>query len=348
MLGNLITSNSLIFLVTIQILLYCVFIKFKNTFIVDPHLGVQNTSYMPSPRIGGVLIIINIYLATLFLNIKPIFADLNIILFLIIIGVISVKEDIFGNVNPYIRLLSILICSFLFAIEYKYNLIFELELINQIFQNNYLYIIIITLSLTAFPNGLNIIDGMNGLVCLSLICIVSSLLIISQDNINNTNNILSILLIFLFVFLIFNFPKGYIFFGDSGCYLIGWALGIFIIDMYANNVELSIWNIILICSYPSFEVIFSYFRKIFEGKSPFQPDKKHIHLKTYYFLKERYINDLEKKNYIVTIILLPLWAFPTLFTYLIYIGFLTPKIFLLIQILIYTSYYLLIPETKKT
>ena len=118
--------------------------------------------------------------------------------------------------------------------------------------------------------------------------------------------------------------------------------------MYANNVELSIWNIILICSYPSFEVIFSYFRKIFEGKSPFQPDKKHIHLKTYYFLKERYIIDLEKKNYIVTIILLPLWAFPTLFTYLIYIGFLTPKIFLLIQILIYTSYYFIIPETKKT
>ncbi len=347
MLGNLIIFKELIFFLFIQIFIYLLAIKYKSKIIIDPHLGVQNTNFNQSPRIGGIVLVFGLFVAILFFNIKSIFYDFKLITYTFIISMISLKEDIFGNVKASIRFLSLLIFSLLFAFEYKYELTFDNDLMNIIFQYDFLYILIITLSLTAFPNGLNIIDGMNGLLGFTLICILASILMISEIGIIDENKkILIILLSFLIIFLLFNFPKGYIFFGDSGCYLIGLIIGILIIDMYAANNRLSIWNLILICSYPSIEVIFSYFRKLFEKKSPFKPDGKHIHLKMYYFLKIRLIQDIDKKNYLVTLFLLPLWFFPFIFTYLVNIGVFTPKIFLLIQISIYMGYYFFIPDLK--
>ena len=48
------------------------------------------------------------------------------------------------------------------------------------------------------------------------------------------------------------------------------------------------WSAAVILFYPTFEVVFSYFRKIKNKKSPLLPDKHHLHLLIFQILKSEY------------------------------------------------------------
>lgn len=77
---------------------------------------------------------------------------------------------------------------------------------------------------------------------------------------------------------LFNFPKGKIFTGDGGAYLIGFILATFSILLVKRNIEVSPWVPILIVILPIFETIFSmYRRKMFQSMALSQPDALHLH-----------------------------------------------------------------------
>ena len=148
-------------------------------------------------------------------------------------------------------------------------------------------------------NGSNLIDGFNGLLVIHLLIIN---LVILSLNINGDKNFIFLIIgqiIILFLFLLFNFPKAKMFFGDSGSYLFGSLTVMNVIETNNKNPEISSFFFCVILFYLFFEVFFSFFRKLVLKKSPLKPDDKHLHMLFYKYLEKsgkfidpNYINSL--------------------------------------------------------
>jgi UDP-N-acetylmuramyl pentapeptide phosphotransferase/UDP-N-acetylglucosamine-1-phosphate transferase len=83
-------------------------------------------------------------------------------------------------------------------------------------------------------------------------------------------------------FLAWNYPKGRIFLGDGGAYLLGFWLAEISVLLVARHPDISPWFPMLLLVYPIFETIFSmYRRKAIQGQSPGQPDRLHLHQMIY-------------------------------------------------------------------
>lgn len=138
-------------------------------------------------------------------------------------------------------------------------------------------------ALTGAANALNIIDGFNGLAGGVAVLILGALAIIAQDV---GDGALTMVLLGIMGaiagFLLLNFPKGKIFLGDGGAYLVGFLLGACAILLPMRNPDVSPWVALVACAYPLLEVLFSVYRKSKrEGYSPTQPDGVHLHMLVY-------------------------------------------------------------------
>ena len=78
-------------------------------------------------------------------------------------------------------------------------------------------------------------------------------------------------------FLLWNYPKGLIFAGDGGAYLWGMVLGICSIQLVQRHPMVSPWFPILLLIYPTWETLFSMYRKVARGQSPSLADALHFH-----------------------------------------------------------------------
>ena len=78
-------------------------------------------------------------------------------------------------------------------------------------------------------------------------------------------------------FLAWNYPKGLIFAGDGGAYLWGIVLGICSIQLVQRHPMVSPWFPILLLVYPTWETLFSIYRKVARGQSPSLADALHFH-----------------------------------------------------------------------
>jgi UDP-N-acetylmuramyl pentapeptide phosphotransferase/UDP-N-acetylglucosamine-1-phosphate transferase len=83
-------------------------------------------------------------------------------------------------------------------------------------------------------------------------------------------------------FFVWNYPRGLIFLGDGGAYLIGFWIAILSIMLVERNPAVSPWFALTINIYPIFETLFSIYRRmIHQNKSPGQPDGIHFHMLIY-------------------------------------------------------------------
>ena len=79
-----------------------------------------------------------------------------------------------------------------------------------------------------------------------------------------------------------NFPKGRLFLGDGGAYLIGFLLALFALLLVKKFDRVSPWFPLLVLIYPVFETLFSIFRKrVIRKRSPMAPDRLHLHMLIY-------------------------------------------------------------------
>ena len=128
-------------------------------------------------------------------------------------------------------------------------------------------------------NAYNIIDGFHGLA--SMVAIIS-LVAIAYVNFL-VGDLLFFSLSFVMIgaclgFFVRNYPRGLIFLGDGGSYLIGFWIAILSILIVARHPNVSPWFALLVNAYPIFETLFTiYRRKLHQNKSPGQPDAIHFH-----------------------------------------------------------------------
>lgn len=135
------------------------------------------------------------------------------------------------------------------------------------------------IAVTGLINAYNIIDGFNGLA--SMVAIISLLAIGYVAFKANDIVIVSTCLVIVGAisgFFIWNYPRGLIFLGDGGAYLIGYMTASLSIILIIRNPSVSPWFALLVNAYPIFETLFTIWRrKVHQGKNPSLPDGAHFH-----------------------------------------------------------------------
>ncbi len=135
------------------------------------------------------------------------------------------------------------------------------------------------LAVGGVTHAFNIIDGLNGLLGGSAILTVSALAWMSNKV--GDPELFAVCLSLLgglAGFLVFNFPRGKLFAGDAGAYLIGFLIAEISVLLTARHPEVSPWFPMLLVAHPVTEVLFSIYRRCFLKKQPpGQPDALHLH-----------------------------------------------------------------------
>lgn len=279
----------LFYLAAIIFISYCFTISLWNNKsllnnVLSPYKGDQRVHMGETSRWGGSIIYL-IFIGFYFFIDKNFFLNYKF-LFLIILPfmILSFIEDTFSNISILIRLFFMLSTALLISIFWieSYPVIENIPLLSALLEFKGFSFLFFSLALIGLMNGANFIDGMNGLASLTFLGAMCSCIYLSYV-LNDSQAFLAIVpfLISILVFLIFNYPYGKIFLGDSGAYLFALLLGTWLIAFFANHDSISAWNAILILFYPIAEVLYSATRKLYQSKSPFRPDRQHLHIKVF-------------------------------------------------------------------
>ena len=128
-------------------------------------------------------------------------------------------------------------------------------------------------------NAFNWIDGADGLASGLLIIASFSFFIIEYSNgVQYLSCILASLIGSVIAFLIFNYNPAKILMGDSGSYFLGFNLAVIsFISSTDIKKALNFEVVLLIMLIPILDMSYVIFNRIKKGKSPFYPDKTHLH-----------------------------------------------------------------------
>ena len=215
------------------------------------------------------------------------------------------------------RLLFITLSALIFTSSENYLPDVKILSTSIFFNSSFLKIIFYSICIVIIINGINFIDGANGLASFASLSILSTLLYIDLFFCVNKNTLLILItMISVFPFLFFNFPMGLIFLGDTGAYWLGLMISIITIKIFASNDNLSPWLAIVVLLYPLIEVLFSFIRKLYNKNSPFKPDIKHLHMRLFFYLKNQREVTNKFSSY-VTLFMFPIWILPLIFCLLI-------------------------------
>jgi UDP-N-acetylmuramyl pentapeptide phosphotransferase/UDP-N-acetylglucosamine-1-phosphate transferase len=143
-------------------------------------------------------------------------------------------------------------------------------------------------AVTGISNSVNIIDGMNGLASMCAMMMNASLAYIAWRV--GDELVFGVALATLGAtlgFFLWNYPRGLVFLGDGGAYLLGFIVAELGILLTTRHPQVSMLAPLLLVAYPVFETLFTMYRRRFiQQRSMTQPDGSHLHTLIYRRLKQ--------------------------------------------------------------
>lgn len=239
----------------------------KKSIIDIPNERSSHTT--PTPRGGGIAIVISWYLCITYLFIIS-YIDKSLYLGLLsglLLAVISVLDDIF-EIKPAIRLIFQCIVSALAL--YFIGGMQKIDFGFYIFSNTYILTVIGFFIIVWFINLFNFIDGIDGYAATETIFISLSIFLLFGDF------LLLILAIAVFGFLFWNWQKAKIFMGDVGSTLLGFNIALFSI-YYQNTGKTSLFVWLILSSLFWFDATLTLFRRILNKEKINLPHRKHAY-----------------------------------------------------------------------
>lgn len=267
-------------LVSFAICLGIVFTKrLHGQHTLDSDAGVQKIHSQPTPRIGGLAILIGLAVTWVFT--PPLVAvHLQAILLAALPAFVAGTLE---DVTKRDRVSERLFATFLSGVLAWWLTGISLTRIGIPGLDSLLSILPISVIFTAFAvsgvaNAVNIIDGLNGLASgVVLICLCSLGFIAFRIGDVEMAKLCFVLTAAIFGFMLVNYPSGKIFLGDGGAYLLGFLLGWCAVMIAMRNPGISPWGPLLACGYPILEVLFSMARRRARKLKIGQPDRLHLH-----------------------------------------------------------------------
>lgn len=254
----------------------------------DSPNGVQKFHASPTPRIGGVPVVLGLVAA--FLTAKFSQDDVGRLSGLLLLTALPVflaglVEDISKQVSPRTRLLAAF-CSAGLAAAFTEAILPILGIPgidNLIGAWPFVGFVVTVFAVGGVCHAINIIDGYNGLMGGVALLVTAALAYVAL-----AVGDLPILVVCLALaasiagFLIWNFPRGLIFAGDAGAYLIGFLLAEISVLLVARHPGVvSPWFPLLLLIYPVFETLFSIWRRSKCKMEAVLPDSMHLHQMIY-------------------------------------------------------------------
>ena len=299
-----------LFIFLINLIIYLKFEKIsENLIFFDQPDGKLKKHSKPVSLIGGLIILINLYLIIFFLKIlnldNLIFQNNFVYAFILLctlfylIGLIDDLKNLTPNTKLFFLLISTTIIIYLFP-EIK------LEHIRISFlKNNYHFGysgLFLVISFTLLANAMNMFDGIN----LQLISFTSLLFILFI--LKGFIPIFFILLLICFLFLaILNF-KNKVFLGDGGAYLISAIIGSTFIYQYDKFDNCFFGDeVFVILIIPAIDMLRLFLVRIIKKKHPFKGDLNHLH---------HIVNNYTKNNSITVLITITISILPMLLLFL--------------------------------
>tara|TARA_B100001057_G_C22858671_1_gene953618 strand:- start:2495 stop:3496 length:1002 start_codon:yes stop_codon:yes gene_type:complete len=263
----------------------------KNFIFFDQPDGKLKKHSRPISLIGGLIILINLYLITFFLKLIDIdnlifkenytYGVLLLSTFFYIIGLVDDLKNLTPNKKLFLIILSIIIViNFFPEINLKYIKISFFENIYY-FKYSSLFLVI---SFALLANAMNMFDGIN------LQLILYTLFVFILFILKGIFPIFFTLLLISLIFLSILNYKNKVFLGDGGAYLISSIFGCTFIYQYneLNNYFFGD-EVFIILIIPAIDMLRLFVIRLLNKKHPFKGDLNHLHHIVYEFTKNRII-----------------------------------------------------------
>lgn len=253
--------------------------KWHGRFSLDSTQGIQKAHTCATPRVGGLAIVLGVWLACWLATDAEKSTLHPLLLSSIPAFVFGLAEDLTKKVGVMVRLLATMSSG---ALGWWLTDI-SITSVDIGFLNPVLAVGVISVAFTAFAvggvaNAINIIDGFNGLVSYFVILALLGVGAIAM-NVQDTPLAVSCLVISSAVlgFGLVNWPWGKLFLGDGGSYFLGFALAWCCVLLIERHPSISAFAVLLVCIHPVTEVLLSIYRRKLRNSNLGQPDRLHLH-----------------------------------------------------------------------
>ena len=249
--------------------------------------GIQKFHTAPTPRIGGIPIVLGLGVAW---SQTPAHVQ-NLLTPLLIAGmpafVFGLAEDITKRVSVMQRLLATMASGVLawWLTDYSITRV-DVWGVDSLLQMALVSVIFTAFAVGGVANSINIIDGFNGLAStMSTLAFLGYALIAWQVGDTSLASVSLIVGACVWGFFWVNWPLGKLFLGDGGSYFVGFALAWVAVLLIERNPSVSAFAALMVCVHPVTEVVFSIYRRKVRKIHPGLPDRLHFHS----LVKRRYV-----------------------------------------------------------
>jgi UDP-GlcNAc:undecaprenyl-phosphate GlcNAc-1-phosphate transferase len=237
-----------------------------------------------TPAIGGVIILLNFFLYSLFyfffdsieneitnffIKKNNYFLFLYTFLMIFFLGICDDKKDLSPSIKLFLLSLTIFILIYLdntvLLKELKFS--FNEDVIGV---NKYSYLLTI-LCFLLFINACNMFDGINGQSAFYFLIFLFFLIQITYFN-----YLLITLFISLIAFLYLNY-SGKIFLGNNGILALAFTASYIVIKLYNNKSIEYADTIFIMMMIPGLDMLRLFIQRLYYSKNPFYADKQHLH-----------------------------------------------------------------------
>lgn len=253
--------------------------RWHGTLSMDLTVGIQKFHTVPTPRIGGIPIVLGLVLV--WGKSSPQIKELltPILLAGMPAFLFGLAEDLTKKVGVVQRLLATMASGFLAWWMTDYSLSrLDIFGVDALMQFTLISVLMTSFAVGGVANAINIIDGFNGLSTLTCTIAFTGFALIAYQ-VGDVHLVLTCLILAACVWGFFwiNWPFGKMFLGDGGAYFVGFALSWVAVLLIERNHSVSAFAALLICILPITEVLFSIFRRRVRKQHPGQPDRLHFH-----------------------------------------------------------------------
>jgi UDP-N-acetylmuramyl pentapeptide phosphotransferase/UDP-N-acetylglucosamine-1-phosphate transferase len=261
--------------------------RWHGALTMDVTDGIQKFHTAPTPRVGGIPIVLAVCVAWWVATV-----DVKDMLFPILLAsmpafVFGVVEDITKRVGVMQRLLATMASGLLawWITDYSISRI-DVWGVDALLKFTFVSVIFTAFAVGGVANAINIIDGFNGLAStMGTLAFIGFGMIAWQVGDTTLASVALILAACVWGFFWVNWPFGKLFLGDGGSYFIGFALAWVAVLLIERNPGVSPFAALTVCVHPVTEVLFSIFRRKVRKDHPGMPDRLHFHS----LVKRRYV-----------------------------------------------------------
>lgn len=272
---NIITLIILSFLAAFISIYAIIPVSLRHNIGID-HPGKRKLHETPVPRVGGVGIFLAMLMSLFFMSVND--KIISILIAGLIIFAVGLYDDIKGVHWP-VKMIGVGLAATITIFHGDMTV----RHIGTIFGygnlNLGMWAIPFTyLCILGVVSAINLCDGLNGLVAgISLIIFIFLAIFSYMDARYNFMYISLAMSGGLAAFLIYNYPSGRIFMGDSGSHLIGFTIAIISIAVFQRSSPYQPMTPVVLLAIPIFDTIRVMMLRIIRGRNPFSADNLHIH-----------------------------------------------------------------------